>query len=86
MPFKAKIVRTIGYTPRKSYRPQEGCYGTIHRKLRAELLNTFPFCQFQGEGCEGFSVEAHHLQYPATSLSDYMALCPVCHRHLERAK
>jgi hypothetical protein len=55
-------------------------YGTIHQKLRAELLAKFPLCQYRFEGCTGWSEEADHLRYPARCVEDYAACCSHCHR------
>ncbi|VTR94077.1 unnamed protein product [Gemmata massiliana] len=68
-------------TERKRERPTawNRGYGRMHQDLRRELLATFPVCQH----CQTeFSQHAHHLRYPALSLSDYLALCESCHGRL----
>ncbi|QEL16544.1 hypothetical protein PX52LOC_03504 [Limnoglobus roseus] len=61
-------------------RPQ---YGKDHKAMREQLLDTHPLCQM----CEKeWSVEAHHLRYPARSITDYLALCVTCHKQVEREK
>jgi hypothetical protein len=56
-------------------------YGQRHRRLRKQLLAINPLCQNCGQA---FAVEAHHLRYPAESLSDYLAVCKACHKIVDR--
>lgn len=59
-----------------SHRPTRSDYGTLHRRLREQVLNDNPFCV----RCrQRFSEHAHHVHYPATSVDDYEALCRECH-------
>ena len=55
-------------------------YGTTHQKLRLQVLAMSPLCQYQFEGCTGWSEEADHLVYPARSVDDYRSCCAHCHR------
>jgi hypothetical protein len=78
-------------TPARKYRkkPQakttDRDYGKRHRELRKLLLAKYPLCQWQLEGCTGWSEEADHLVRPATCLEHYQATCRHCHhkRHRE---
>lgn len=67
----------------KKPRPQ---YGVLHQRLRRLLLEERPLCEAQLEGCTGWSEEAHHKVYPATTTADYLATCKSCHRQIEIAK
>lgn len=75
MPDKAPRART-----QASKRLSRSQYDARHRRLRLQLLATFPLCQYQG--CCHYATEAHHKVYPAESLEDYLALCPFHHRLL----
>jgi hypothetical protein len=78
MPYRPKLVKFPGKNPARpsSYRPTRSDYGTQHKKLRELVLANNPFCQKCGVE---FACHAHHLVYPATSVTDYLALCTGCH-------
>ena len=70
-------------TPQPGKRPRakttERGYGSAHREFRRALLALYPLCQRCGQA---WSVHAHHLQYPATCLEHYQALCLNCHNEI----
>ena len=60
-------------------RKPKGYYGSLHQRLRRQLLAERIWCEWCGKN---FASEAHHLQPGklATSVQDYAALCSDCHR------
>lgn len=79
MPSRPRLVKSHVKNPvRESSRPvnRNDTYGTIHQKLRQQVLDNNPFCV----RCRvRFSEHAHHLVYPATCEAEYEALCKICH-------
>lgn len=84
MPHKPGKVKPLLVETARPPRPKREWYGWQHRRMRQVLLQTFPLCQLNYPGCEGWSVEAHHKVYPARCLEDYTACCKACHDELER--
>ena len=78
MPNRPPIVKTFSRNPARpsSHKPNRTDYGKRHQQLREQVLALYPFCQKCGKE---FSEEAHHLEYPATGVKSYLALCKKCH-------
>jgi hypothetical protein len=61
-------------------RPQDKThYGLTHQRLAKQVIHDRPICEYQYDGCLGWSTEADHLVYPARSITDYKATCKPCH-------
>ena len=68
----------VPHRPNYNKPPEQGRhhYGTIHQKLRAQVLAANPVCVI----CKAaWATDAHHVRYPARSVNDYLAVCETCH-------
>jgi 5-methylcytosine-specific restriction enzyme A len=61
MPYRARVLRPLGWQPRKQLSTAKRGLGYQYRKLREQVLRDDPYCTIRRAGCTLLSTTADHI-------------------------